>query len=144
MGQVQWLRLGAGLTAGLRVKVVLRVLLRLRVQVRLTVLGMRLGRGITSDSHGELGGQGRHRGREGRQLGGGLRRRNGGRGRRGEGGEVRGRAGQDRAVGADDGLDAGHSVHCPVGSSVLNHTAKIGAGGERAGRGYRSRRKGAG
>lgn len=26
---------------------------------------------------------------------------------------MRRRARQDRAVGADDGLDTGHSVHCP-------------------------------
>lgn len=105
MGQVQGL--GARLTACLLMKVVLRV------RVRRTVLGMHLGGGITSASHAALGVQCWHRGREGGQLGGVLGRRNGGRKRRREGGDVRRRASQDRAVGADDGLDAGHSVYRP-------------------------------
>lgn len=92
---------------------VLGVLLGLREQVGLTVLGMLLGGRIASHSHGALGGQGWHRGREGRQLGGVLVRWNGGRKRRREGREVRRRAGQDRAVGADDRLNTGHSVYRP-------------------------------
>lgn len=113
MGQVQGQGQCAGLTAGLWVKVLLGVLQGRRVRVRLDVLGMQLGGGITSASHAALGGQGWCQGREGGQLGGVLGRRNGGGERGREGGHVRRKASQDRAVGADDRLDAGHSVHRP-------------------------------
>lgn len=119
MGQVQKRRLCAELTAGLLVKVVLGVLLELRVQVRLTVVGMGLGGGITPACCGALTGKCRHRWRKGGQLGGELRWRNGRWDGRREAGEVRNGASQDRAVGADDGLHAGHSVHGPeMGETV--------------------------
>lgn len=88
----------------------------------LTVLGIRLdGGGVASASQGALC---YHRVSQGGQLD----RRNGGRKRKGR--EVMRGADRDRAVGADDGLDAGHWVDRPERGHTVRGRHGDGAGDE--------------